>query len=321
VRDAFINRLTHLAAGNPRVFLITGDLGFGVLAKFAADRPGQFLNAGVAESNMTGLATGLALDGRIVFTYSIGNFPTVRCLEHVRNDAAYHEANVKVVAVGGGFSYGPLGMSHHATEDLAILRAIPGITVVSPGCLWEVEEATEALASTPGTCYLRLDKSSAGRTDRPREHFQLGKVRTLRSGRDVTLLATGGILGATLEAADRLAAQGIEARVLSAHTIRPFDAETVFQACRETAGIITVEEHVVDGGLGGLVAETCLEGGVVPRAFHRIGLRAGFASVVGSQEYLRARYGMDAAAIVASAAAMVRGVPQSTAASKVGLAR
>jgi len=321
VRDAFINRLTHLAARNPRLFLITGDLGFGVLTKFAADRPGQFLNAGVAESNMTGLATGLALDGRIVFTYSIGNFPTVRCLEHVRNDAAYHEANVKVVAIGGGFSYGPLGMSHHATEDLAILRAIPGITVVSPGCLWEVEEATETLATTPGTCYLRLDKSSAGRTNRPRERFQLGKVRTLRNGRDVTLLATGGILGATLEAADRLASDGIEARVLSAHTIRPFDAETVFQACRETAGIITVEEHVVDGGLGGLVAETCLEGGVVPRAFHRIGLRAGFASVVGSQEYLRARYRMDAGAIAASAAAMARGVPQSTTASKVGLAR
>ena len=310
MRDAFINRLTYLAAGNPRVFLITGDLGFGVLTKFATDRPRQFLNAGVAEANMTGLATGLALDGRIVFTYSIGNFPTVRCLEQVRNDAAYHEANVKVVAIGGGFSYGPLGMSHHATEDLAILRAIPGITVVSPGCLWEVEEATETLATTPGTCYLRLDKSSAGRTNRPLERFQLGKVRTLRTGRDVTLLATGGILGATLEAADRLASDGIEARVLSAHTIRPFDAETVFQACRETAGIITVEEHVVDGGLGGLVAETCLEGGVVPRAFHRIGLRAGFASVVGSQEYLRARYGMDTPAIAASAVAMVRGVPR-----------
>jgi len=282
------------------------------LTKFAADCPTQFLNVGVAESNMTGIATGLALEGRIVFTYSIANFPTLRCLEQVRNDAAYHKANVKIVAIGGGFSYGVLGMSHHATEDLAILRAIPGITVVSPGCLWEVEEATEALAGTPGTCYLRLDKSSAGRTDRPRERFQLGKIRTLRSGRDVTLLATGGILGVTLEAADRLAADGIEARVLSAHTIRPFDAETVFQACRETAGIITVEEHVVDGGLGGLVAETCLEGGVVPRAFHRIGLRAGFASVVGSQEYLRAHYGMDVAAIAASASAMVRGVAQWT---------
>jgi transketolase len=242
-------------------------------------------------------------------------------LEQVRNDAAYHEANVKVVAIGGGFSYGALGMSHHATEDLAILRAIPGITVVSPGCLWEVEEATEALVQTPGTCYLRLDKSSAGRTNRPGESFQLGKIRTLRNGRDVTLLATGGILAVALQAANQLAADGIQARVLSAHTIRPFDAETLFRACRETGGIITVEEHVVDGGLGGLVAETCLEEGVVPQAFHRIGLRSGFASVVGSQEYLRARYGMDVPAIVSCAHEMVRKVGRLTKAGRLGLAR
>jgi transketolase len=321
VRDAFIERLTRLAAADPRVFLITGDLGFGVLTKLAAARPHQFLNAGVAESNMTGLATGLALEGRIVFTYSIGNFPTLRCLEQVRNDAAYHEANVKVVAIGGGFSYGPLGMSHHATEDLAILRSIPGITVVSPGCLWEVEEATDALVRTPGTCYLRLDKSSAGRTNRPGERFELGKIRTLREGRDVTLLATGGILGVALRAAEQLAVDGIEARVLSAHTIRPFDAETVFRACRETAGIITVEEHVVEGGLGGLVAETCLEAGTTPRAFYRIGLRAGFSSVVGSQDYLRTRYGLDESAIVGRAQEMLRGAYPMTAADRAGSAR
>jgi len=321
VRDAFIKRLTLLAEANPRVFLVTGDLGFGVLTQFAAARPRQFLNAGVAESNMTGLATGLALEGRIVFTYSIANFPTLRCLEQVRNDAAYHEANVKIVAIGGGFSYGPLGMSHHATEDLAILRAIPGITVVSPGCLWEVEEATEALVHTPGTCYLRLDKSSAGRTGRPGEQFQLGKIRTLRSGHDVTLVSTGGILGVTLQAAEQLASDGIQARVLSVHTVRPFDKEALFSACRETAGLITVEEHVVDGGLGGLVAETCLEGGVVPRAFYRIGLRAGFTSVVGSQEYLRSRYGMDAATIGTLARQVVQGGSRLKAAGKLGLAR
>jgi transketolase len=185
------------------------------------------------------------------------------------------------------------------------MRAIPGITVVSPGCLWEAEEATEAITRTPGVCYLRLDKSNAGRTDRPGEPFELGQIRTLREGNDVTLAATGGILGVALEAAATLAAGGIEARVLSVHTLRPFDTETVFRACRETGGLITIEEHVVDGGLGGLVAENCLEAGVVPRAFHRIGLRAGFASIVGSQEYLRTRYRMDAQAIVTRAKAMV----------------
>jgi transketolase len=301
MRDAFVARLAQLAEADPQVFLVTGDLGFGVLTKFAEKHPKQFLNVGVAEQNMTGVATGLALDGRVVFTYSIANFPTLRCLEQVRNDAAYHGAGVKVVAIGGGFSYGQLGMSHHATEDLAILRAIPEITVVSPGCLWEAEEATSAIARVPGTCYLRLDKSDAGRTNRPGERFELGKVRTIRQGDDVTLVTTGGILGVALEAADRLAAEGIRARVLSVHCLRPFDQETVLRACRETGGLITVEEHVVEGGLGGLVAETCLESGVIPRGFARIGIRGGFASVVGSQSYLRTRYGLDAPAIVVRA--------------------
>jgi len=307
VRDAFIARLTLLAERDPRIMLITGDLGFGVLTRFAAERPRQFLNAGVAEANMTGLATGLALDGRIVFTYSIANFPTLRCLEQVRNDAAYHDADVKIVSIGGGFSYGALGMSHHATEDLAILRAIPSITVLSPGCLWEVEGATEAIVRTPGVCYLRLDKSSAGRTNADGETYQLGRMRVVRDGNDVSLLATGGILGATLRAAERLALEGISARVVSVHTIRPFDADTLLRACRETGGIVTVEEHVVDGGLGGLVAETCLEAGVVPHGFHRIGLRAGFSSIVGSQEYLRTRYGLDEAAIAAAGRAVTQG--------------
>lgn len=301
MRDAFIASLTEIAAKNDRVMLITGDLGFGVLTKFAADYPKQYLNAGVAEQNMTGMAAGLAMDGRIVFTYSIANFPILRCLEQIRNDAAYHEANVKVVSIGGGFSYGSLGMSHHATEDLATLRAMPTVTVVSPGCLWEVEQATQAIVDVKGVCYLRLDKSSAGRTNREGETFEFGKIRTLREGSDLTLAATGGILGAALKAADQLAGEGVQCRVLSVHSLRPFDQETIFAAARETGGIISIEEHVVDGGLGGLIAETCLEAGVVPKKFHRIGLRAGFSSIVGSQEYLRTRYGMDEAAIVAKA--------------------
>jgi transketolase len=307
VRDAFIARLTELAASDPRIFLITGDLGFGVLTNYAAGRPGQFLNVGVAEQNMTGLATGLALDGRVVFTYSIANFPTLRCLEQVRNDAAYHGANVKIVAIGGGFSYGQLGMSHHATEDLAILRAIPEITVLAPGCLWEAEEATSALAHLPGTGYLRLDKSNAGRTNRPGERFELGRVRTVRDGDDLALVSTGGILDEVLAARELLAADGLRARVLSVHTLRPFDEETVLRACRETGGVVTVEEHVVDGGLGGLVAERSLEAGVVPRGFARLGLRGGFTSIVGSQDFLRQRSGLDRATIAARARWVCRG--------------
>src|SRR6185436_4753277 len=181
MRDSFTARLEQLAAADPRIFLITGDLGFGVLDSFEKKFPRQFLNAGVAEQNMTGLATGLAIEGRTVFTYSIANFPTLRCLEQIRNDASYHDANVKIVAIGGGFSYGPLGMSHHATEDIAIMRSLP-ITVVAPGCDWEAAEATSAVAAAKGTCYLRLDKSGAEDTQHPGEEFVLGRSRMVRAG-------------------------------------------------------------------------------------------------------------------------------------------
>ena len=301
MRDTFIASLTNLAERDPRVFLITGDLGFAVLDNFSRNHSHQFLNAGVAEQNMTGLATGLALDGRIVFTYSIGNFPTLRALEQIRNDAAYHDANVNVVAVGGGFSYGALGISHHATEDLAILRSLPGLTVVAPGDDWATESAVPALAALPGTTYLRLDRSSAGRTQREGEKFVLGQARRLREGTDATLVSTGGILSVTLAAADELLSKhGIRVRVLSMHTIVPLDVKSLEEAATETGGIVTVEEHSVHGGLGGAVAESLLESGVVPRAFHRIGLRSGFSSIVGSQDYLRAAYGMDAPSIVAA---------------------
>jgi transketolase len=301
MRDSFMKGLEALAERDPRTFLITGDLGFGVLDKFASRFPRQFLNAGVAEQNMTGVATGLALGGRTVFTYSIANFPTLRPLEQIRNDAAYHDANVNVVAIGGGFSYGALGISHHATEDLAILRAIPGVTVVAPGDDWEAESAVAALAATPGTTYLRLDKSSAGWTRRDGETFELGKARRLREGGDCTLIASGGILGAALAAADRLAAEGLHCRVVSMHTVKPLDDEEVFSAARETGGIVSVEEHSIIGGLGSAIAEELLEAGVVPKAFRRVGLRAGFSSVVGSQHHLRRVYGIDESAIMHAA--------------------
>jgi transketolase len=297
VRDRFIARLTALAQVDPRIFLITGDLGFGVLDAYAAQFPNQYLNAGVAEQNMTGIATGLALDGRIVFTYSIANFPTLRCLEQLRNDAAYHNANVKVVAVGGGFSYGALGVSHHATEDLAILRAIPNITVVSPGDRWEAAEATEAIATTPGTCYLRIDKSHAEDTHSRGDVFRLGKARVVREGNDFTIIATGGILGVAIEAAGALANDGIQVRIISMHTIRPFDESAVLDSCRTTGGVLTLEEHVAAGGLGSIVAETCMTHGVMPEHFVRMSLRDEFCSIVGSQAYLRSVCGIDATAV------------------------
>ena len=247
MRDAFIRSLSEAAQTHPQLMLITGDLGFGVLADFASRFPKQFLNAGVAEQNMTAMACGLALEGHKVFTYSIANFSTLRCLEQLRNDVCYHKADVTAVSVGGGFSYGQLGMSHFATEDIAILRALPGITVSAPTGIWEAEEATKAIIAKGGPAYLRLDKGFARSDARPDELFVMGKSRCLREGTDVCFIATGAVLLEAQKAADILAEDSISARVISMHTIKPLDSAAVIDAALTCGGIITVEEHNVLG--------------------------------------------------------------------------
>jgi transketolase len=178
------------------------------------------------------------------------------------------------------------------------MRVLPNVTVIAPCDSWEAAEATEAIARHPGVCYLRLDKSTADDFGSSSDEFRLGRMRTLREGTDVTLVAAGGIMGDVLQAASELAKQGIHCRVLSAHTIKPLDIDSVCRAALETGGVITVEEHTVDGGLGGAVAEALLESGCHPIAFYRIGLRAGFSSTVGNQRYLRHEYNMDVSSII-----------------------
>ena len=292
MRGGFFRALLKLAEKDERIQLVVGDLGFGVVEPFIERLPKQFLNSGVAEQNMTGIAAGLALSGKIVFTYSIGNFPTLRCLEQIRNDICYHNADVKVVAVGGGFAYGALGMTHHATEDLAILRALPGMTVIAPGDPIEAEEATRAIAARPGPCYLRLGRAGEKIVHQGPIEFEIGKAIVVRNGEDVTLISTGGMLETAVEVADILMREGIHARVLSMHTVKPLDSEAILSAASETRGIVTLEEHTVLGGLGSAVAELLAEEHNLHVPFKRIGLPPGFASCIGSQEYLRSCYGL-----------------------------
>lgn len=297
MRDTFIHALLQHAQTDRNIILVTGDLGFGVLDAFRRELPAQFINAGVAEQGMTGLAAGLALAGKNVFTYSIANFPTLRCLEQIRNDVIYHRASVNVVSVGGGLSYGALGMSHHATEDVAIMRALPGISIFAPCDTTETRAVLAQMVAQPQPTYIRIDKSMVTTCDDV--PFEFGRLRQLRSGTDVAIVGYGGIVGEALDAAAQLSQHGISCAVFSAHTMRPFDAETLIALAQTTRAIVTVEEHSRVGGLGSLAADVFVDSGVMPSRFAAICLPEAYSSIVGSQQYLRARYGIDAPAIAA----------------------
>lgn len=297
MRDHVVGRITELALADPRIVLITGDLGFGVLNEFREKCTEQFINAGVAEQNMTAMSAGMALEGFIVFTYSIANFPTLRCLEQIRNDICYHDLNVNVLAVGGGFSYGQLGMSHHATEDLSIMRALPNMQVVAPSDPWQAAQAVDSIVAHKGPSYLRIDKSSAGLDAADGAAFQIGKARILMRGTDVTLVASGGILSECLKAATILSEQRLSVGVVEMATIKPIDDIAIRDLSIRSSLIVTVEEHSIIGGLGGAVAEVMAEQCSGARLV-RIGLDDSYSSIVGSQEYLRGVYGMDSNSIV-----------------------
>jgi transketolase len=307
MRDAFIRALTSHALKDARIALLTGDLGFGVLNDFAERLPNQYINAGVAEQNMTALAAGMSLNGWKTFTYSIANFTTLRCLEQIRNDVCYHNAPVCIVSVGGGFSYGQLGMSHFATEDLAILRALPNMRVIAPAELWETEDLVGEILTTPGPTYLRIDKGRGGTFRRAGERAQIGKGRIVREGEDVTLISIGAILSEAIRAADMLEAKGIKARIVSLSSLKPLDEQIILDAAQATGGIIVIEEHNIIGGLAGAVAETCMSHGVFPKFFVRLGLEDCYPTIVGDQNYLRAAYKMDADAICIAAAKHCKG--------------
>lgn len=306
MRTAFIKELFELAKLDDRIVLIVGDLGFGVVTPFMEQLPRQFLNAGVAEQNMTGMAVGMALSGKIALTYSIANFPTLRCLEQVRNDICYHNANVKVVSVGGGFSYGAMGATHHAIEDLAVMRAIPGLVIVAPGDPVEARAATRAIVGYQGPCYLRLGKAGEPVVHSSPIDFELGRATCMREGQDATLISIGGILQNTVRAAEVLAKEGIETRVLSMHTLKPLDVEAVLAAARETQAIFTIEEHSVLGGLGTAVAEVLAETEGLKAPLKRIGVPPSFSPHIGSQEYMLQCHGLTAEGIAKTVVSTLR---------------
>lgn len=296
MRDTFVNTLIAIAKEDKNIELITGDLGFGVLKPFYEQLSDQFINAGIAEQNMTSVAAGMALEGKSVFTYSIGNFPTLRCLEQIRNDCAYHNANVKIVCVGGGFAYGSLGMSHQATEDIAIMRALPNVVVMAPGDLVEAEEATKAIAKYNGTCYLRLGRGGEKRIHDKIENFQIGKAIKIQDGERFVIFSTGAIFDEVSEAYQMLKEKGLNPAVYTFPTIKPIDKEVVKECSEKFDYIFTVEEHNLSGGFGSAVAEIMVEINCKAKLV-RIGLNDEYCSKVGNQKYLREQYGLDSVSI------------------------
>lgn len=298
MRDTFVRTLVQLAKEDKNIELVTGDLGFGVLKPFWEQCPDQFTNAGIAEQNMTSVAAGMALTGKNVFTYSIGNFPTLRCIEQIRNDCAYHHANVKVVCIGGGFVYGSLGMSHQATEDLAILRALPEVVVLAPADLVEAEECTKALAKYQGTAYLRLGRGGEKRIHDKIENFQIGKAIKVCDGEKVAIFSTGAIFEEVTAAKEDLNANGINPTIYTFPTVKPIDKETIEKVANEVNLIVTCEEHNIIGGFGSAVAEVMAEMKQKQATLLRIGLNDEYSIRVGNQKYLRGQYGIDAQGIV-----------------------
>ena len=296
MRDTFVKTLIEEAKKDSNIELVTGDLGFGVLKPYFEQLPNQFTNAGIAEQSMTGIAAGMALCGKTVFTYSIGNFPTLRCIEQIRNDCAYPHANVKIVCVGGGFVYGSLGMSHQATEDIAIMRALPEVTVVCPGDLVEAAEATKAIAHIPGTVYLRLGRGGEKRIHDKIENFQIGKAIKIQDAKDdcdkkVALFSTGAILDEATDAAKMLEEAGIGVEEYSFHTVKPIDKDVILDCAKRYDYIVTVEEHNIIGGFASAVSEVITDSDEKAKLI-KIGLNDEYCSKVGNQKYLRAQYGM-----------------------------
>lgn len=297
MRDAFVSELLLAARRDPDIMLVVGDLGYGVVDGFADELPAQFLNAGVAEQSMVGVAAGLASCGHRVFVYSIANFPTLRALEQIRNDVCYHGLDVAIVSVGAGVSYGTLGYTHHAVEDISIMRSLPGMRVLCPSDPLEARAAVHEVLGAPGPAYVRLGKNGEP-TLRDRLPESLAQVHHLRRGRDALLIGVGAVVGECLMAADILETKGIDAAVASCPTIVPMDSSWLAE-WGPSQLIVTVEEHRLPGGFGSAVLEK-VAGRSSGIATLRLGLDDTQLSVIGSGSFLRQVHGLDGPSIAAS---------------------
>ncbi len=272
MRTAYLNTLYDLAKKDKRVYAMISDNGAIVYDKYRKDLPEQYLNLGISEANMIGMAAGMASRGKIPFAYTIGAFLAYRANEFIRNDVCLQNQNVKIVGTAAGEAYPALGPTHHATEDLGCLRSFPNLTIITPASPMEVAKATIAVYEYEGPVYLRIGTNREPEIYSGDYEFKIGKGVELRSGNDVTVISTGSILKDVVDIADELESDGIKVRVINIHTIKPIDKDIIIKAIDETGKIITVEDHNIIGGIGSAVSEVIAEHGA-PVKFKRVGLR------------------------------------------------
>lgn len=287
MRNAYIAALYELANSNENIFALVADNGAIVYDKYREAFPDRFINFGISEANMVSVAAGLAACGKVPFAYTISGFITMRALEQVRNDVCLQKMNVKLVGIGTGFVYSNLGPTHHNVEDIAIMRILPGITIFSPADIMESRKITYAAAKIEGPVYIRLATGGTPEIYKDNYDFEVGRGVTLREGNDVTIIGTGGIMFDTLQAVEELEQQGISVRLINIHTLKPVDKEIILDAAHETQAILTVEEHSISGGLGGIVAEIVLENYTGPLLFKRMGLNNTFPSGYGTYQEMK----------------------------------
>jgi transketolase len=298
--EIFAATLLELAREDSDLLVVTSDSrGSAKLAPFAKAAPGQIVEVGIAEQNLVGIAAGLSAAGKNVFAVSPACFLTARSLEQIKNDVCYSDRPVSVIGISAGVSYGALGTTHHSLHDFAVLRAIHNITIVAPADNFETREAIKAAAVSLTPVYLRFGKKTMPHLPRVVPGFQFGKASLVRPGKDISFIACGETVAPALAAAELLAGDGIECRVISMHTIKPLDEKTVLEAATETGGVITVEEHSVHGGLGEACASLLLQSGLQTR-FKIVGF-PDLHTVNGSQPEIFQHYGIDGSGLAATA--------------------
>jgi transketolase len=294
MRNAFAAEITELADADQRVVLLSADIGNRLFDTFRDRHPQRFYNCGVAEANMVGVAAGMAMNGLRPVAYTIAPFITARCLEQIRVDVCYHDVGVTLVGVGAGLAYASLGPTHHSCEDIALLRALPNMTVVAPSDPVEVRLALRQAVGRGHGTYIRLGKKDEKVVHTAPPRFVLGRAITVREGEDACVLSTGTMLPEVIATAERLERSGISARVASFHTIKPLDTEYLRRAFRKFALVATVEEHGLIGGLGGAVAEWLADQPPQRAVLCRLGTADVFHHEAGSQHYARRRFGLTA---------------------------